>query len=296
MSQSNNSKDTQALLQSMLQKLKLQPGREGQPFPQSPPPVKVVSTPGHAKEKGFFNFQKKSPVNGIAADSKFGFKGGEKQQPSHGFVADGGPISVPSQKDNTDNGKVEKGALGQITGPEITPTDTRQLFPPKPVKDADITSSERTEKVTFGSSAVTSQVLNNEDAAPSMRQNPDQNQYCTSKFYAWSMKPADTAPEAGSEESKVLHVGNGGFEAPAESKDMLFVASSQNTPTSSLRRKQRSSENKTPRWTQKLKERWRDRQESFRKKGKQEGGSVAQKSEQAPEVSSAFILQLFSNL
>lgn len=100
--------------------------------------------------------------------------------------------------------------------------------------------------------------------------------------------PTDANDDTGTQENKLLHVGNGGFEALAQSKDMQFVASRQSTTNSSSRRKQRPSENKTKRWTQKIKERWMDRTGSSGKKGKDDGGRVDQKNEQGTEVSFAF--------
>ena len=102
MSQSQNPKDTQALLQSMLQRLKLQPGREGQAYLPAP----AASTWGQDVERGASNVQNvnNSPVNGFNGISSkefaanFGLKGGETQQPGH----DRGVISVPSQRDNID--------------------------------------------------------------------------------------------------------------------------------------------------------------------------------------------------
>ncbi|XP_028444388.1 uncharacterized protein zgc:113229 [Perca flavescens] len=294
MSQSHNPKDNQALLQSMLQRLKLQPGKEGQAYLHTPVPTTTASTWWQDGKRGATNIQKvnSSPVNGFefgsngipskefgisAADRNFGLKGGKIQQPGHGFEVDRGLISFPSQKDNIDGDTNEDRVLGQATQPGINLTGRGQLFPAESLKDADITSFERTDgvRVSLGSSAMTRHILSNKDAVTSMGQNQDQDlQVCK-----WSLKPTNVDTE--SQGNEVLHMENRGFGALAQSKDMQIVPTS-----SSSRRKQRSSENKTRRWTQKIKERWKDRPGSFGKKGKEEGGRVEQKSEQGTEISS----------
>ncbi|KAE8285894.1 hypothetical protein D5F01_LYC15563 [Larimichthys crocea] len=297
MSQSRNPTDTQALLQSMLQKLKLQSGREGHTYQHRPVPATASSTWGQDGKGGGSNSSPtngfKFPTNGIqskkfgssAAESTFGFEGGEIQQAGHGSEVDRGLVSFPTQKDNIGGDKGENRVLGQATQLGITPSGTGQLFPAKPLKDAVITSSGRTdgERVSFGRSAMTNDTQSNKDAVTSMGQNQDQKQGFTTKVYMWSPKSADANPDKG---GHVLHMGNGGFGALAQNKDMQTVTADQKTSTSSLRRKQqRPSENKTRRWTQKLKERWRDRPGSFGKKGKEEDGREEQKSGQATEIS-----------
>lgn len=272
MSQSRNSPDTQALLQSMLQRLKLQPGREGQAHPHSPVPNTAAPTWGQDGQRGASEPQKvnNSPVNGFgsngvgisAAGSNFVLKGGD------GCEVDRGLISSPTQKHNIDGDTGENRVLGQ---PTVTPTGTRQLFPARSLKDADITSFERTdaERGSFGSPAT------------SIGQSQDQNQGFTPKVYTWSLKPEVANLFTGSQEDQALHVGNGGFEA--QSKEAQISPTGQTN--SGSRRKQRSSENKTRRWTQKIKERWRDRPGSFRKKEKEGEGRDDHKSEQATEIS-----------
>ncbi|XP_026185506.1 uncharacterized protein LOC113144049 [Mastacembelus armatus] len=296
MSQSQNPKDTQALLQSMLQRLKLQPGREGQAFLHTHVPTPVASRWEGDGGKGASNLQKISntPVNSLEfgingiSSKEFGDsvadKDGGIQQPGHGSKVGRGHISFPSQKDNTHDGTGLNRMLGQTTSPGITPTRTRQPFPTDSPKDTDITSFGRTdrERVSFGSSVITRTVPSNIDSVTSIGQN--HNQGFTSRAYMWSLKPTDDKPDMQSQENKMLHPGNGEFGALSQSNGMQFVASSQNTTNSSSRRKQRSSENKTRRWTQKIKERWRDRPASFSKKGKEkEAGHLDQKSEPLTE-------------
>ncbi|GLD70236.1 uncharacterized protein AKAME5_002155300 [Lates japonicus] len=295
MSQSHTPTDSQGLLQSMLQRLKLQPGREGQPLLHTPVPATAASTWRQDGERGASTFQKvnNSPVNGFefgtngvpskgfgisAADGNVGFKGREIQRPGHGLPL----TSLPTQKDNTDNGTGGNRVLGQATSPGITPTGTGQLFPSQSVKDANITSLDRTdgERVSFGSSSTTRHTPDNNDVVISS----GQNQGFKPKVYAWSLKATDAHFDTGNQEIEAPHVGNGGFGALGQSKDMQFVTSGQTTANSSFRRK-RSSENKTRRWTQKIKERWLDRSGSLSKKGKEEGGRVDRKIEQGTEIS-----------
>lgn len=301
MSQSRNPPDTQALLQSMLQKLKLQPGREGQAYLHTPVPVTAASTWGQDGQGGASHLQKVNrPVNGFdtgtndiptkefwisAADSNFGHKGGVVDRDSL--------ISFRTQKDNIDGDTGENRVFGQAIQPGITATGTGQLFPAKSLKDAEITSFERAdgERLSIGSSGMKRDNPSNTHAVTSTGQNQDQDQEqgFRSKVYMWSLNPADVNVDTGSQQDKGLHMGNGGFGASAQSKDMQIVPTDQKTTNSSPRRKQRPSENKTRRWTQKIKERWKDRQGNFGKKGKEEGGGgVDLKSEQGTEVSSAF--------
>lgn len=276
MSQSPNPADSQALLQSMLQKLKLQSEREGQGHWHTLGPEN--SSPG---TNGIPSNKVRSP----AADSNFSFKFGHLQQPGHGGGVDRGFISFPSQKDNSVGDTGDSRVMGQATQPAIAPTVTGQLFPTTSLKDA---SFERTdsEKWSFGNSAMKRSMPPNTDAAQSMGVNENQEQGFKPKVYLWAVKNTD--PFAGGQDNKALIVGNGGVGAMAENKDTQVASDSQNTTNSSVRRKQRSSENKTRRWTQRLKERWKDRQG---KKGKEEEGSIGdQRSGEGPEVSSVVLL------
>lgn len=287
MSQSHNPTDTQVLLQSMLQRLKIQPGSDTQVCLNTPVPITAASTWGQDGERGASNLQKlnNSPVNGFefntnsippkefrisAADGNSGLKGGEIQQPGLSCEVDRGLISFPTQKGNIDSDIGENRVLGQATQPGITPTGTGQLFPAKSLKER-----------------VSATMTSNKDAARSMGQNQDQDQGFTPKVYVWSSKPTNANVDTGSQEHKVFHMENGGFGALAQSKDTLIVPTDQNTTNGGSRRKQRSSENKTRRWTQKIKERWRDRPGSFGKKAKEEQREE-QQSEKGTEVSHAF--------
>lgn len=311
MSQSHNPADTQGLLQSMLQRLRLQPGRDGQPILLSPVAASAWKPDGEGQAS---NSQKVNGSefgsNGIpfkefgtfAVDSNSVIKGGEIRLARDGCGMDKGLISFPSQKDNPDKDPAKSRVLGEATSPQITPTGTGQLFPAKSLKGADISVFEETDgqRVTFGSSAMTRHITGNKDAVTNSGKNQIQDhgkdQRFTPKVYMWSLMPTDANDDTGTQENKLLHVGNGGFEALAQSKDMQFVASRQSTTNSSSRRKQRPSENKTKRWTQKIKERWMDRTGSSGKKGKDDGGRVDQKNEQGTEISSQKQLPTAENL
>ncbi|XP_019941737.2 uncharacterized protein [Paralichthys olivaceus] len=269
MSQSHNPTDSQGLLQSMLQRLRLQPG--------SPGPITAASNhPVNGLELGTNGIA--SNEFGISAVNDLVIKGGEIQQARDGCGMDRGLVSFPSQKENSDKDRGENRVLGEATSPQITPAGAGQSFPVKSLEGADITSFEETdgERGTFGSLAMTG----HNRALPNSGQNQESS--FTPKVYMWSLKPTDANVDTGSQESKVFHVGNGGIGASPQSKDIQFVG--QTTANSSSRRKQRSSENKTRRWTQKIKERWLDRRGSG-KKEKEDGGRVDLNSEQGTEIS-----------
>lgn len=288
----------------MLQRLKLQQGRESQTSQRTPLPITSASTGGQDGASGSSNLQKvdNSPVNGFefssngipskelrtsAVDSNSGLGGGEIQQPGFAHEVDSGFISSSTQKGNTDGDRGDNRVLGQVIQPGITPTGTGQLLPAKSLKDADITSLERTdgERVSFGSSAMTRHTPGNNYATTSIGYTMAQDQVFQPKVYMWSLKSTDANLNAGGQEDKGFRMGNGGHGAFSQSKDTQIVPADQKTANNSLRRKQRSSENKTKRWTQKIKERWRDRSGTFGKKEKEETLRENQKSEQETEIS-----------
>lgn len=290
MSQPPNSTDTQAVLQSMLQRLKIQTGRDGQVHLHTSSPVTPASPWGQGGERGVFNPHKlNGPVNTFefgaisipskefrisAADGNFSLKGEETKQPGLNCEVDRGPVSSPTQKGNG----------GDVTGanrvPGITPTGTGQLFPAKSLKDAYVTSSERTGVKSFGSVKESS----NKDFDRSLGQVEDQG--FTPRVYTWSLNAANAKADAGSQEHNVFHVENGGFGALAQSNDTQMFSTAQNK---TMNRKQQSFENKTRRWTQRIKERWRGRPGSLSKKAEEEQREN-QHSEDAAGVSHAFLM------
>ena len=306
MSQSHQPTDTQAVLQSMLQRLKLQSGREGQTFAQSPVAIAAASTSGQEWETRVSNLQEvnKSPVNVLSVNgfaskefritagpgsSNFGFKGGGIQQLGPHCEVGGHPGSFLFPKVHTDGDTGERFVLGQATWPGVIPAGAGQVFPAKSPKDADLTSFEGTtgEMESFGGSSMKSHIPSDTDSFSSMRPNQNQVQGFTPKVYVWSMKnsEADTVGQ----ENKGVHMGNGESGDLEQSKDIQIFSNTTNS-----RRKQRSSENRTKRWTQKIKERWKDRQGSFGKKGKEDGGIADQRIEQATQVSSVLLFYVIS--
>ncbi|CAN9515016.1 unnamed protein product [Ophioblennius macclurei] len=272
MSQPQNPSDTQALVQSMLQRLKLQPGRENQAYLHTPALNTAVPTCGQHVEKVNTSPVSDSDKNGIlpgeiripSVDTGDGLKGGG---------TNGDPISSTEQKDNIDGETGENTGPSQGALPGMTPSGTGQLLPAQSVKDVDISSFEKTngERVSSGSSATTKDASPNNDTALSMGKNPELYPGFTPRVYVWSLKSPDT--DTGVQEKNLLHVGNG------ESGTLAPTA-----VNSSFRKKQRSPEKKTKRWTAKIKERWRDRQGSFGKKGKEEERMADQESAKGTEV------------
>ncbi|XP_068447322.1 uncharacterized protein [Clinocottus analis] len=294
MSQSRETKDNQALLQSMLQRLKLQPGKEAQEYPTHVPTA-AASAWGRDGERGASNLQKvnSSAVNGCEfgtngtlakefvispAESNLMLRIPEIQPPDRGCKVDSF-ISSHSLKDNIDADTGEESLVGQASQPAITPTGTGQLFPAESLKDADITSFERTDRAkgSSGGSAMTRHISSNNDDVTSTGQNQNQDQSFMPKVFMWSLNPKDANLATQIQENEPLHVGNGGLGALANNKDIVVT-------NSDSMRKQLLSESKTRRWTQKIKERWRGSPGRFVNKGKK-GGTVDQKSKQRPEIS-----------
>lgn len=264
MSQSPDSTDTQALLQSMLQRLKIQQGRDGQTTSHTP--TTTVPTWGQVAERGVSSLHNlnNSPLNGFDRDansisseelgisavdhnSRPQLKGGVLQKTTLNSEVGKSLISIPTKKDSTD------GDTGHSRGENamqarITPIAPAEQFPAKSHKDI--------------------------NAIPS----------------AWSLKPTSADADTGSQQHKVLFMENGGFEAVAQSKDTYIVSTVQSPKNSSFRRKKTSSEKITRRWTQKIKEKWKDRPGSFGKKQNEQ--RKEQQSEQGNEVSIVFIIIL----
>lgn len=379
MSQSGGSTtDTHALLQSMLQRLKLQPGTERLGGLHPPRPDTAAPTWGQNGLEGSPSLQAVARVNNISVngfgtaaaesaqtddiikepkeegrgvlvnngnpqkghegrkwDSRQEFeipawdgnlasnpRGREGQQPSHGGQIDRGQetmassprlISSPSYKDNSDTDRGENRGLGQADLPALTPTG-QQLFPAKPLKDADVTLSEgredeiQREKEGNGNSAVkkcipcenfsvTDAVTNGyddrgslPDASPLTSGSPQQSegqdgsstsvQGFTPRVYVWSLKTTETSPGTGSEDEKTLLVENGG------SKDTEVVTASQKTVNGTSEKQPKKTFETKTRWTQKIKMRWAERRSSFGKKREEAGGRVEMKNGKEFEVSS----------
>lgn len=281
MSQPPNSTDSQALLQSMLQRLKIQTGRDSQAHLHTTLPVTPASPWGQGGERGVFNLHElNGPVNTFefgaisipskesrisAENGNFSPKG-EETKPGLNCEVDRGPVSSPTQK-----------GCDEVTGanriPWINPTGTGQLFPAKSLQDAYVTSSERTGVESFSNVKESS----NKAFDRSMGQ-----EYTPRD--TWSLNATNA------KEHNMFHVENGGFGAVAQSNDMQMFSTAENK---TMIRKQRSFENKTRRWTQKIKERWRGRTGSLSKKAAEEQREN-QHSEDVAGVSHAFLMYLLS--
>ncbi|XP_047209126.1 uncharacterized protein zgc:113229 isoform X1 [Girardinichthys multiradiatus] len=274
MSQSPHTTDNQALLQSMLQRLKLQPGRDGQSVFQTPVSPSVAPALGQNSERGEPSLQEvdNRPLNVFSfngnpskeftvpsTNNTSGFKSVEKQQASPAFEGRRSPTFFPSQKVSTDGESGEKRELGHAPKPGFSPTGTRQLFSAKPQKEVKLTFFKRTdvEKESIGRSLMTGQIAANTHTVSDMT--PNQN-------HVPVLMSTDSGL-AGGENTGFL-VGNGGISSLEQSKDVQVFSSSQVTTNT---RRKRSSENKTRRWTQKIKERFKDRHGNIGKKGKEDG-------------------------
>lgn len=303
MSQSPDSTDTQALLQSMLQRLKIQQGRDGQTTSHTP--TTTASTWGQVAERGVSGLHNlnNSPVNGFDRDansisseelgisevdhnSRPQLKGGVIQKTTLNSEVGKSLISVPTKKDSADGDTGHNRGVEKATQARITPFAPAQQFPAKSHKDINVMPSEKpsVERFCFDTVAMSS----NTDVLRRTEEN--QYQDFTPKDDAWSLKPTSADVDTGSQQHKVLFVENGGFGALAQSKDTYIVSTDQSPINSSFRRKQTSSEKKTRRWTQKIKEKWKDRPGSFGKKQNEQ--RKEQQSEQGSEVSNVFIIIL----
>ncbi|KAK5617140.1 hypothetical protein CRENBAI_012155 [Crenichthys baileyi] len=274
MSQSPHLTDNQALLQSMLQRLKLQPGRDGQRLFQTAVSPSVAPALGQNSERGAPSLQEvdNRPLNVFsfngnpskeftvpATNSNSGFKSVEKQQASPAFEGSRSPTFFPSQKVSTDGESGEKRELGHAPKPGFSPTGTRQPFSAKPQKEVKLTFFKRTdvEKESIGSSLMTGQISANTNTVSDMT--PNQN-------HVPVLMSTDSGLAGGGNTGFL--VGNGGISSLEQSKDVQVFSSSQ--VTTNIRRK-RSSENKTRRWTQRIKDRFKDRHGNVGKKGKDDG-------------------------
>lgn len=285
MSQSPNSSDTQALLQSMLQRLKLQPGKDSETQQQLQLLTSAVSTCAEEAATEASSVQKLNPgpVDGCEfganrihskvlriseTDQSTSLKGDVVQKTVLNWEVGKDYISFPAQKDNSAGGTGQNRAAGQDTQPRIPHSETGQLFPATLSKDADVNSYiSNVETVNIGSRTV---------SIPEQTQ----TQSFQPKAFAWSSKPTYVT---GSPQYRVLPVENGEFGNITPSKDMHITATDQNIERGGFSRKQQSMEKKTRRWTQKIKERWKDKPGSFGKKQKEE--QRAQQIGQQSEVS-----------
>lgn len=252
MSQPQSSTDTHVLLQSMLQRLKIQQERGTQAFSHTALPAGAPSTTGLVGEGDATRIQSvsSSPVNG------FGFSNGTSPKDLRTFGV-GRNFSPPNQKYSTDTGTGEKDSLVQVIQPGISLTVTAGSL-----KDASVTF------VDGATAEKESSTLRTSDAGQNLGQ--IQDQVFSPKVYSWTPKPTDERNGTGGPEQKVPVAVDEGSEGFAQGQDLHTVQTDQNSANSLSRRKQRPSGNRARRWTQKIKEKWRDRPGSFGKRAKEE--------------------------
>lgn len=277
MSQPPNATDSQALLQSMLQRLRIQQGKESETQQHSHVPNSAVSTCAEEGVTGASSVQTlhNGPAadgfdfgtNGITSkasrvseeDQSLSLKGEVKQKPVLSWEVDKDHVSFPAKKDKSDGGTDKNRAVGQDAQPTVPPAQTGPLFPAKLSKDG----------------AVTSYTSNVENV-----NNGGMNQGFQPKVFAWSSSPTHVT---GSPRYRVLPVENGGF-GFTPSNETLISPTDQNIERGGFTRKQQTKGKKSRRWTQKIKDRWKDRPGSFGKKYKEEQKQVQQIGQQT-EVS-----------
>lgn len=294
MSQSPNSADTQALLQSMLQRLKIQQGKDSETQQQLHVLNSVVSTSAKEAVAEASGVQKLNA--GLAARYEFGpnrihsevprisetdqrtsLKGEVVQKTALNREVDQDHILCPAQKDNSDGGTGQNRVEGQDTQPRIPHAETGHLFTATLSKDSNGTAY-RSNAETVNNSSVTA-------STPEQ----SQSQGYRAKVFAWSSKPTYVT---GSPRYGVLPVENGQFGTFTPSKDTPITATHPDIEIGGFSRRWQSMEKKPRRWTQKIKERWKDRPGSFGKKQKEE--QRAQQIGQQSEVSIKMYFNDFS--
>ncbi|MEQ2196274.1 hypothetical protein XENOCAPTIV_030092 [Xenoophorus captivus] len=235
MSQSPHPTDNQALLQSMLQRLKLQSGRDGQSVFQTAVSPSVAPALGQNSERGAPSLQEvdNRPLNVFSfngnpskeftvpsTNNTSGFKSVEKQQAGPAFEGSRSPTFFPSQKVSTDGESGEKRELGHAPKPGFSPTATRQLFSAKPQKEVKLTFFKRTdvEKESIGSSLMTGQIAANTHTVSDMT--PNQN-------HVPVLMSTDSGLAGGG--STGFLVGNGGISSSEQSFCCIYFKNIINT-------------------------------------------------------------------
>lgn len=275
MSQSANSTDTQAVLQSMLQRLKIQQGKDGVTQQHTHVPISTVSTCAEGvAEASSVQKLNNGPVgghefgsNGIPSrllrisetGQSLSLKDEVAQKPVLNWEVDMGHISFPFHKDQSDGGTSQNSLMGQDTQLRIPPAETGQLVPAELPKDGNVTSNTAdVQTVNIGGGTW--------------------NQGFQPKVFAWSSSPTHAA---GTPRYRVLPLENGEF---STSTDTHMTAGDLDNERGGFNRNQESTGNKTRRWTQRIKARWKDRRGSYGKKQEEEQRDAKQIGQQA-EVS-----------
>lgn len=272
MSQSPNSTDTQAMLQSMLQRLKIQQGKDGVTHQHTHVPISIVSTCAEGvAEASSVQKLNNGPVgghefgsNGIPSrllrisetGQSLSLKDEVAQKPVLNLEVDKGHISFPVHKDQSDG---QNSLMGQDTQLRIPAAETGQLVPAESPKDGNVTSNMAdVQTVNIGGGTW--------------------NQGFQPKVFAWSSSPTHAAVTPC---YRVLPLENGEF---SPSTDTHMTVADLDNERSGFNRNEESTGNKTRRWTQRIKARWKDRRGSYGKKQKEEQRDAKQIGQQA-EVS-----------
>ncbi|KAK7922086.1 hypothetical protein WMY93_008988 [Mugilogobius chulae] len=223
MSQAHNSRDNQALLQSMLQRLRLQPGTTN--IQSEPNTTGGQNVHSETLDSQAFN---NNCVNGF--------------EPTKHNKSD---FTVTGNLQDLDSSIEGSGATGQSQKHRHV-SQSEQQFSPTSAYAASPPSSE-------GFFQFSNSETKDISSGQSLGQKQDQDSGFVPKVYAWSMQ-------------------NTALQNDKMSFEGVFGATSQNTEiitnnqNSTNNRKQQSSENKTRKWTQKIKDKWRERPSSFGKK------------------------------
>ncbi|XP_054649093.1 uncharacterized protein zgc:113229 [Dunckerocampus dactyliophorus] len=237
MSQSSNPLDSQALLQSMLERLKLQHGRERQTGPTwgtgAAGPIQNHQRISDSITNGY-EFDVPAERFGVpSVDSNYSHKDGERLQSVGGFQQYRGHFPLPFQKDNISVNMVENTTLPRIF-------NASSGLPQRPDGGAQWDNINGHKDVTTG-----------------------QDQGFKGNTYDWSW--GSTAFTTDSQENKGFHAGNGLYGSLSKWRDTDIMPNKGGIAMA--RQKQRSSESKARRWTEKIKERWKERPGSKKGKG-----------------------------
>ncbi|XP_037117329.1 uncharacterized protein zgc:113229 isoform X1 [Syngnathus acus] len=251
MSQLSNPPNSQALLQSMLERLKLQPGRErhAQEHPGellAPAPTWATDGVGSIQNRkkqsdaltnGFVFGDPEKRFEVSSVESTLSPKAEERL---HGFEQYKSHLLFPPQRDKSHTG-VDKVSTN-ITLSQISNSSTGQHLSTK-----GLPSSERTD-----TGVQQDNIFGNKEPDRGFQHN----------VHDWSWGSTDFTVD--NQGNKPFHAVNGGFGDLSKWRDMHMIP---HKGSSMTKRNQRSSENKARRWTRKLKERWLERPG---KKGKEE--------------------------
>lgn len=259
----------------MLQRLKIQQGKDSATQQHTHVPISTVSTCAEGvAEASSVQKLNNGPVgghefgsNGIPsrllriseAGQSLSLKDEVAQKAVLNWEMDKGQILFPVHKDQSDGGTSQNRVMGQDTQLRIPPAETGQLVPAELAKDGNVTSN-RADMQTVNIGGVT------------------WNQGFQPKVFAWSSSPTQAA---GSPLYRVLPLENGEF---SPSTDTHMTATDLDNERGGFNRNQESTGNKTRRWTQRIKVRWKDRRGSFGKKQKEDQKDAKQIGQQA-EVS-----------